>query len=263
MPLDHIVILALVQGITEFLPISSSAHLILVPYLLGWEDQGLLVDVAMHGGTLVALVLYFHQDIKDLFWGALKLLRGRMDEGGRLFLLLCLMTLPAVMVGLTLRALGIQLRSVEIIVYTTLFFGALLYAADRWGAFHGTVQDLTIPKALLLGIFQSLALIPGVSRSGACMTCARGLGFARPESARISFLMSIPTIIAAATHTGFEAWKTHAAVSFIDIALCLGFSAFFGFLAIAFMMYWLKKSTLTVFVLYRLILGGILLKVIF
>lgn len=255
MTLHEIIILSFVQGFTEFLPISSSGHLILIPHLLGWKDQGLLNDVAMHLGTLLAVLVYFRKDVLDLIQGCLELVHGRINGGGRLFLMLVIATIPAVITGYSLSYFEINLRDVKIIAFATLVFGIVLYVADRVGPLTKQLNQMSYLDAFVVGLGQAFALIPGTSRSGACLTIARFKGFNRIDSARFSFLMSIPTILAAATHTALKACKSDTLILNTEVVLCIGFSALFGFMAIHFMMYWLKKSTMTLFVTYRILLG--------
>ena len=259
MTLQQIITLSFIQGLTEFLPISSSGHLILMPHFLGWKNQGLLVDVSLHVGTLFAVLFYFHKETWQITTGFFNLLKGKVDKGGILFLQLCVATIPAVIFGFSLRYFGFHPRGIQTIAFTIIFFGALLYVADKVGPLRYTLTQMSYTKAFLFGIAQACALIPGTSRAGACLIAGRFFGFKRPDAARFTFLMSIPAIIAAATHQGFEAWQKGQTVINNDILLCILFSGLFGFMAIAFMMYWLKRSTMTLFVLYRFLLGGALL----
>lgn len=258
MSLQQIISLSFIQGLTEFLPISSSGHLILMPKVFGWKDQGLLVDVAMHVGTLFAVLVYFHKDVVSMVRGGLGLLRGRIDKGGKLFLMLCLGTIPAVIVGFSLRHYGLHPRGVVVVAAMTLIYAFVMLIVDKVFPLRNGFSQVTFPRAFLFGCAQALALIPGTSRSGICLIAGRFMGFKRPDAAQFAFLLSIPAILAAATHQAFEAWQVGQTVINKDILLCVLFSALFGFMAIAFMMYWLKRSTLTVFVIYRLILGSVL-----
>lgn len=195
----QIVVLALVQGVTEFLPVSSSGHLVLVSALTGWPDQGLGMHVALHAGTLLAVLLYVRADSLGLVRGALGLVRGRVTGEARLLLLLALATLPLVAAGLLAQVLIMaHARAVGVIAATTLLFGALLLVADRRAGTR-TVADVTIAHALVIGGAQTLALIPGTSRSGITLTAACLLGYRRDEAARLALLLSIPAIVGAAT----------------------------------------------------------------
>ena len=194
MSLEQIIVLAVVQGITEFLPISSSGHLILIPALTGWKDQGILTDVMVHLGTLFAILIYFGRDVWRLITGGLMLLRGKVTDDGRLALYIIIATIPAVVFGIALKKLGITDldRNVAIVAWNTILFGLLMLVADTYGAQTKTIADVTLPSALMIGVAQALALIPGTSRSGVTMTAARFLGFQRPDCARFSFLLGIP-----------------------------------------------------------------------
>ena len=256
----HLVVLALVQGITEFLPISSSGHLILVPKLTGWVDQGLGLDVAMHIGTLAAVVLYFHRDMRILLGGARDMLSGRQTAAARLLWQLALATVPVVLAGFLLQDLiAEEWRSAALIAFTTAAFGILLWLADRKAdRASATVTSLTWRTALIIGIAQAVALIPGVSRSGITMTAALFLGLTRPESARFSLLLSIPTTAAAGTLATIEMIRAGDSAA-QDQALLAGLLAFgCAFLAIAGLMRWLKQASFRPFVIYRLLLAALL-----
>ncbi|MEM1151500.1 MAG: undecaprenyl-diphosphate phosphatase [Pseudomonadota bacterium] len=264
MTLFDIVVLALIQGITEFLPISSSAHLILWPLLTGRSDQGVTMDVAVHLGTLVAVMLFFRADMLRLWSGVGDILRLRFATGnGRLVLLLAAATVPAVVAGLTLKLSGAMegLRSVEVIGWATLIGGILLWLADRLGEQTRTGVSWNLKSALLMGLAQAAALIPGTSRSGACMTMARALGFERSEAARLALLMAVPTILAAGLV------ETAGVIQDGDLKLSqeLLLGAALSFIAAmaalwTMMRMFLQNWTMTPFVIYRLILGtGLLL----
>ncbi|MCP4923826.1 MAG: undecaprenyl-diphosphate phosphatase [bacterium] len=256
-----IIFLSFIQGLTEFLPISSSGHLVLIPHLLGWEDQGLLLDVAMHVGTLLAVVAYFWRDIKDMFFALPSLLKGDFSsqETNRI-LQLCLGTLPAVALGLLITTLDLKTRSVTMIACNLIIFGLLLKWADWKGEQTRTIREMTYKKAFLVGCAQSITLFPGVSRAGICLTATRFFGFKRHDAAKFTFLLSIPAITAAATNTGYKAFKAGELAGHLgDVFLFIFFSFLFGLGAIAFMMRWLQKSNVNVFVIYRLALGIFLL----
>jgi len=257
----NLVVLAIVQGITEFLPISSSAHLILVPQLFGWADQGLAIDIAVHLGTLLAVMAYFHGEVRRLIVGGLKLVTGRADGDTRLLLQIVVATIPVVVLGIALKDIvANELRSPLIIAGTTIGFGVVLYFADRKGdAAERTLAGMTYRDALLIGLFQALALVPGVSRSGITMTAALFLAFSRTEAARFSLLMSIPTIIAAGLLGGLELWQSGDATLQADAVYAAALSFVAALLAIWAMMAWLRRFSFTPFVIYRLVLGAFLL----
>lgn len=264
-PLLHLIVLAIVQGITEFLPISSSAHLILVPALTGWTDQGLAIDVAMHIGTLFAVMLYFRRDVARLASGGFDALRGNVTADARLCLQVIAATVPVVIAGLLLKdVIANDWRSPTLIAATTIMFGVVLWFADR-RADHagGIIARLTWRDVMIIGAAQTLALVPGVSRSGITMTAALLLGQSRPEAARFSLLLSIPTTAAAGTLGGYELIRSGNAALQGD-ALIAGALAFASaLLAIAGLMAWLKRASFTPFVIYRLALGLILTAALF
>lgn len=260
MDLLQLVVLALVQGITEFLPISSSAHLILIPALFGWSDQGMLIDVALHVGTLAAVAGYFWRECLRMGEGSVSLLRGRYDGGAKLLLLVIIGTLPVVVVGVAFQeAIAIHLRSAGLIAVTTIAFGLLLYLADRSGRRTEIMEAMTWRHALLIGLAQCLALIPGTSRAGITMTAALFLGYQRAEAARFSLLLSIPTTAAAGCLIGLQLWKGGDLALQTDALLAAGFAFIAAWLAIGGMMAWLRRASFTPFVFYRLFLGVSLL----
>ncbi len=262
MPLLHLILVAIIQGVTEFLPISSSGHLILLPNLLGIQDQGQAIDVAVHVGTLGAVILYFRQEVRRVVHGLLKSLHGEFHgPDARLALLLALATIPVVIVGLLLKLTGGSeaLRSVTIIAWTTLVFGVVLWWADRSGPVEKNSDEWTAKDAFVMGLWQVLSLIPGTSRSGITITGARQLGYAREDAARLAMLMSIPTIIASGTLLGFEVAHDMDA----GLARDAGIAAVFAFVAalgaLHFMMRLLKSVSFTPYVIYRIALGLFLL----
>lgn len=260
MPHLHIVFLSIVQGITEFLPISSSGHLILVPKLFGWKDQGLVMDVAVHLGTLGAVLIYFWRDVLRLFRGFIALFRGKITQDTYLFFALCLGTIPAVLFGLALTYVGTEnLRSFAVIGWTSIIFGCALYGIDRFSESDLNLNALTLKKAWWIGMAQAVALIPGTSRSGITITMGRALGFSRVEAARFAFLLCIPSIIAAATLTSYQAVKSGELLMIQQLFVAVAVSFCAGLVAIAFMLRWLKHSNFTIFIAYRLALGFFLL----
>jgi len=259
--LQHIILLAVVQGITEFLPISSSGHLILAPALTGSPDQGLLVDVAVHVGTLAAVLMYFWRDVFAMLGGFVRLFTGRINAGARLAIHIVLATIPVVAVGFYLKVSGIeeQLRSVEIIAWTTLGFGILLWIADKVGMTINRLEHMRWGGALFIGLAQVLALIPGTSRSGITMTAARFMGYERSDAAQFSMLMSIPVILGAGLLAGIDLQQAGNIALNEDILLAAGLSFLTALIAIAVLMNWLKRSSFTPFAIYRVLLGGGLL----
>ena len=263
MPILHIVLLALVQGVTEFLPISSSGHLVLVPWFAGWQDQGLTLDVAVHVGTLGAVAAYLWRDLADMLGGLGRMIKGKgVNTSARLAFYLVLGTLPIIGAGYAMNKYypgGI--RSIEVIGWATLGFGVLLWVVDRFGLTLRRMEHLGLSDALIIGVSQCLALIPGTSRSGITMTAGRLLGMERIDCARFSMLLSIPAIVGAGTLKGLELYESGNAVLIGDVLTAAGLSFFSALVAIALMMAWLRRASFTPFVIYRLGLGGVLLAI--
>lgn len=262
MSLFHLLIVAIIQGITEFLPVSSSGHLILLPNLTGLEDQGQVIDVAVHVGTLGAVILYFWRDVKSAFFGFFRLLVGKMDTAGsKLAFLLIIATIPVILFGLFLKLTGLDdaLRSMAVIGWTMLIFGVVLYWADQKGSHEKTASAWSLKDAIIMGLYQAIALIPGTSRSGITITGARQLGYNREDAARLAMLMSIPTIIASGTLLGLEVASTANMALAKDGAIAAGFAFLSALLALSLMMRLLKSVSFTPYVIYRVILGVILL----
>lgn len=262
MPLLHIAVLALVQGITEFLPVSSSGHLVLVPRFTCWPDQGLVIDVAVHVGTLLAVMLYFWRDLWEMLAGLWRVLKGRSDRHARLAGYIVAATVPVVVAGFLLNHyMPGGIRGIEVIAWTTLGFGILLYVADSIGMTVNRVEHLRMGDAIIIGLAQVLALVPGTSRSGITMTAGRLLGMERPDAARFSMLLSIPAIIGAGSLKGWDLYQSGDLALTMDAALAAGLAFFAALIAIALMMAWLKRAGFTPFVVYRVVLGLFLLSV--
>ncbi len=264
MPILHLILVALIQGITEFLPVSSSGHLILVPRLTGLDDQGQVIDVAVHVGTLGAVVLYFRSDVARAFAGLLKIAQRDFDDpNARLALGLIIATVPVVLAGLVLKLTGLDdaLRSIAVVGWATLIFGVVLYWADQSGGSEKASGDWTARDALTMGLFQVLALIPGTSRSGITITAGRKLGYARADAARLAMLMSIPTILASGVLLGLEVAVTMDAAAARDAGIAAIFAFVAALAALAIMMRLLKSVSFTPYVIYRIALGIILLGV--
>ncbi len=263
MPTLHLVVLALIQGITEFLPVSSSGHLVLAPRLLHWPDQGLALDVAVHVGALGAVVIYLWRDIWEMLVGLTRVLRGRRDKGGKLAALVIVATLPVIGAGFALNHyMPAGIRSLEVIAWATLGGGILLYLADNIGMTLRRMEHLEVSDALIIGLAQALALIPGTSRSGITMTAGRILGMERRDAARFSMLLSIPAIFGAGGLKGWELYQAGNAELTADAFIAAGLAFISALIAIALMMAWLKRSTFAPFVIYRILLGVALLAVV-
>ena len=254
-------IIALVQGITEFLPISSSGHLILIPYITDFPDQGPLIDVAVHVGSLLAIVIYFWRDVLGLARGGFSTVGLANDPlQKRLFLWVLVGTIPAVALGLFLK-MGDYLegfRSTDLVAINLIVYGLLLGAADRWGRQVKSFEDVTLRDAVLVGIAQAMALIPGTSRSGVTMTAARALGYDRVEAARFSFLLAIPAVAGAGLLAILDLAEASQQMQWD--ALGAGILTFIAaFATMAFLMNFLKKASMLVFVIYRVAVGILLL----
>lgn len=261
MSLVHAVLLALLQGITEFLPISSSAHLILAPYFFGWDDQGLVFDVATNTGTLLAVVLYFRRDLLELVRG----LRGSSTVEGmpssRFLAAWIVGTIPVAVAGLLLYDfIAGEARNPTLIAATSIGFGLLLWVGDRWGRRRRELDSLTVWDGLWIGIAQAVALIPGTSRSGITITLALMLGFKRPAAARFSFLLAIPVGVLAAAKDALD--LLGGDVPEVGLAaLAVGFvvSAVSAYAVIGWLLRWLERQNLSIFVVYRVLLGAVIL----
>lgn len=249
-------VLGAVQGITELLPISSSAHLYLVPTVLGWPYVGVAFDVAMHAGTLLALVVAFLDDWLRMIRDGFTSDPTRRSEARQLFGMIVVGTIPALIAGKLLGDAADQLRSVPLQACMLLVFGIVLWAADR---FTARSSDRRLPgwgTSLAVGLAQALALVPGVSRSGITMTTGRLAGLSRVSSARFSFLLSTPITLAAVLYTGLL--KSRGLLSQVPVStLLIGMasSAVFSFIAIQFMLGMLRRTGFGVFAVYRVVLA--------
>lgn len=258
--LHHILILAIVQGLTEFLPISSSGHLVITGKLLGWPDQGLTIDVAIHVGSLLAVMLYFWRDVGRMAVGVGRIATGRGGPPAQLVVNLVIATLPIVVVGFLAKDyVAHALRNVELIAWASIGFGILLWLADWIGMTIRRMEHIGWASALAIGFMQILALIPGASRAGVTMTAGRAMGMERSEAARFSMLLSIPTILGAGALAGWDVYKAGDVRLGLDMAIAAGLSFVSAFLSIVLIMAWLKRAGFGPFVLYRIALGGFLL----
>ena len=251
--------LAAIQGFTEFLPISSSAHLILPSQVLGWPDQGLAFDVAVHVGSFVAVVIYFRREIQQLVTGWVKSLGGPQTPESHLAWYIIIATVPASITGLIFGGfIEVHLRSMAVIAATTILFGLLLGWADYRYRGSKTIDQLTWKTALIVGAAQALALIPGTSRSGITMTAALMLGFDRISAARFSFLLSIPIIALSGGYKGLELLG-QASVPWFEIMIGTVLSALTAYLCIHSFMRFVERVGMLPFVIYRLLLGAVLI----
>ncbi len=258
----YVLYLSVLQGLTEFLPVSSSGHLILFSKFTSFPDQGLVLDVAVHFGSILAVMLYFSSTLFDILkslWKT-KFLPTFKDENAKLFWLLIIGTIPIIFAGLLLRNYGTEwLRSTRLVGWTILGYGLLLFFADSCSMTIRQIKHMGVMDAVLIGLAQCLALIPGTSRSGITITMARFLGLERTEAAKFSMLLSIPAIIGA---TALVCWKIVVQGNFAEISQVFDgvvYSYVASILAIYIVMWWLKKSTFLPFVIYRIALGSFLL----
>jgi undecaprenyl-diphosphatase len=254
------VVLAVVQGLTEFLPVSSSGHLVLMPRLLGWADQGLAFDVAVHVGTLLAVLLYFRRDLLPLMRGLLRWLSGdRQDAQGRLAVNLLLGTIPVGLVGLFFNKwIEAHLRSPFVIAFQMAVFGIVLWLVDRYGRRSRGELEVTVPQAMLIGLGQALALVPGTSRSGITMTMGLLSGLTREAAARFAFLLAIPGIGAAGVLEGLKvATGAVATVPVNEMLIGMSVSALVGFACIHVFLRFITRIGFTPFLWYRLVLAAV------
>jgi undecaprenyl-diphosphatase len=254
------VILGAVQGITEFLPISSSAHLILIPWFLGWPDLGLTFDVALHLGTLLSLLLYFGRDWQDLvraFWLSLKERQIGGDPLRRMSWLLLLGSLPAVLVGLLAEeVIEGRFRNPASIAALMICLGGVLFYADRSRGLKKGVEEIGLREALVIGLAQATALFPGVSRSGVTITAGLFLGLRREAAARFSFLLASPIVAGAALFKGLSLLKSGLSpADRIPFLLGISSAALLGFLSIRYLLRYLQRGRLAPFAFYRWVVG--------
>ena len=245
-------ILAIIQGITEFIPVSSSSHLIIFSELSNFNFRSLEIDVSLHLGSLIAIILYFRKDLIQI------------TKNKNLVLLFLFGSLPLFIVGFFIYYTGLidYLREIKIIAWTTLVFGIVLYFADKFKIQRNIDKDLTIKNILLIGLFQVFALIPGASRSGVVITAGRLLNFNRYDSLKISFYLSIPAL-AGASILGIKDALEKGIEFNILVLFSIIFSFLFSYLTIKYFFIYVKKFTLNIFVYYRILLAGLLLIIIY
>lgn len=275
MPITHIVVLALLQGITEFLPVSSSAHLIFPSQLLGWQDQGLAFDVAVHVGTLLAVIFYYMSDLVQITTHTIEsIIKRRQTPLSRIGWYIVIATIPAGLAGLLLESfVSTVARSIHVIAYTTIGFGILLGIASylnrkiNWrtiinmqGQRADSLRQMTLSQAVIIGFAQALALIPGTSRSGITLTAGLFLGLRPEAAARFSFLLSIPIIIASGSLEGYKL-LTEPNMGANPVEMLIGgvISFVTAIIVINLFMRFISKSGMAIFVIYRILLGCALL----
>ncbi len=248
----EILILSAIQGISEFLPISSSAHLILISNFYDFKTSSLLIDISLHLGSLFAIMFYFKKDLFDL------------KNNKRLLGLIIVGSIPLMIFGYILHSSDLIyfVRNVEIIAWTTLFFGFILYFSDQSKTEKNISKNLNLKSIIFIGIFQILALIPGVSRAGITITAARFLNYNRVDSTKISFLLSIPALIGASSLGITDAFKETLEISYLSI-IAIVLSFLFSFITVKYFLKYVNNFSLNIFVIYRVFLGIILLLIIY
>ena len=248
----EILILSAIQGISEFLPISSSAHLILISNFYDFKTSSLLIDISLHLGSLFAIMFYFKKDLFDL------------KNNKRLLGLIIVGSIPLMIFGYIIHSSDLIhfVRNVEIIAWTTLFFGLILYFSDQSKTEKNISKNLNLKSIIFIGIFQILALIPGVSRAGITITAARFLNFNRVDSTKISFLLSIPALIGASSLGITDAFKETLEISYLSI-IAIVLSFLFSFITVKYFLKYVNNFSLNIFVIYRVFLGIILLLIIY
>lgn len=257
-------ILGIVQGLTEFLPVSSTAHLILIPWFLGLPDPGLYFDASLHFGTFLAILLFFFKDlIRILIAGVKSVKNVKKAEGdGRLFWFLLAATVPGALFGILLESkIETVFRNPALIAFTLAFFGIVIWVVDRNLKSERKLGGMNFKDAVLIGLSQALALVPGVSRSGITMVTGRYLGFSREDSVRFSFLMSAPIIFGSAVSSLLKIvkMKGSAELGLLPLLVGIGASFVFGYLSIRFLLRYVSKNSFNIFVIYRLILASLVL----
>jgi undecaprenyl-diphosphatase len=258
MTLTLLLIIAVVQGLTEYLPVSSSAHLIFIPLLLGQEPQSVLIDVLAHLGSLRAVLIYFRTEVWSLVTGIFGWLSGKTAPGARLALLIAIATPPVMILGAIFYFAGLldAVRSPAVIAGATLIFALPLWLADRYAPRLKDVDALTVRDAIVIGLAQTIALIPGSSRSGLMMTAARAMGATRQAAAKFAMLTSIPVIAAFGLQSGLELARGEAdGASLVDGLIAAGLSFAASLLAIHLMIRLVDRLGFLPFVIYRIVLG--------
>ena len=258
----HAFLLSVIQGVTEFLPISSSAHLVLLPIIMDWRDQGIIIDIAAHFGSLLAVVFYFRSDLQKLIIGWFQSFGSstNVNEDGRLAWLLIWATLPIMVAAIIFNVYALEhIRDAVIIATASIIFGLLLWVADLRRKNTRKIKELTLKDAILIGLAQSVALVPGASRAGVTITAGIWLGLSRVEAARFSFLLAIPTILAAAIFGCYRATQVEIMVQWGLVFGVVTCSAVSAFLCIHWFIKFVSQIGMLPFVLYRILLGVVLL----
>ena len=249
----EILILSAIQGIFEFLPVSSAAHLVLISSFYDFVNQNLLIDICLHLGSLLAIIFYFRDDLSNFI------------KNKNFLIKILIATAPIIPVGYILYQTGLiyKLRSLSIIGWMSLIFGIFLYISDKTKITKKIITDFNNKSALTIGLLQVLALIPGVSRSGITITTGRALGYSRYEAAKISFFLSIPTLMAASFLGIFNIYKEGSAeLNFLAI-IAIIFSSIFSYISIAIFLNYIQKFTLNIFIIYRIVISLFILGLVY
>jgi len=249
----EILILAVIQGVFEFLPVSSFAHLVIISKYYAFNNQNLLIDICLHLGSLIAIIFYFRKDLSDFI-------------KNKIFLIKILVgTIPIIPIGYILYQTGLinNLRSLEVIGWMSLIFGILLYLSDKTKITKKIDAEFTNKSAIIIGLFQVLSLVPGVSRSGITITSGRLLGFSRVDSAKISFFLSIPTLGAASFLGIYNIYKEESAELNFLALIAIIFSSIFSYFTIALFLNFIKKFSLNIFIIYRIFLSLLILSIVY
>ncbi len=261
MPILHIFILSAVQGVTEFLPISSSGHLQMLPMISNIEKQTVLIDVSVHLGTLGGVIIFFFKDITKILNGFSNILKGKKSADGKIFIMIVVATIPLIIVGgiVWITNSVYLFRSIEIIAWATLLFGILLYISDKFFLTVRNIETITTFQAIIFGLAQVISIIPGTSRSGIIITFARFFGYKRTDSAKFAMLLSIPAIILPGILSTWEILSSENIKLQHDFFISLFVSFIFSLIALSLLMRWLKKSSFFPFAFYRIIIGILML----
>ena len=260
MDILHLVLLGLVQGLTEFLPVSSSAHLVLLPFVAGWQDQGLVYDVAAHGGSLAAVVGYFRHDLQQILKNCSLPFTAQQSADSQILWYICVASIPVGFAGLAFHELiSTTLRDPQIIAVASIVFGLALLMADKLGSGKRDRSQMRWRDAILIGFAQVLALVPGTSRSGITITMGLALGMDRQSASRFSFLLAIPVILAASAYESFQLMSVSQSVDWIPVLTVFVISLVSAWCSIHFFLKLLARTGMLPYVLYRVALGVVLL----
>lgn len=253
----YLILLSFIQGATEFLPVSSSAHLLILPYITNIKDQGIIIDISAHIGSLLAVCYFYRKDINGILKAFFSKKCNENVKEKKLSLKLIFAFLPIVIFGIIMLAFNIsEIRNPKVVIYTSAIFGVILYLADLYGKKKKDINELSYTSAILIGLSQILATIPGVSRSGITLTTAMACGQSRASSLKFTFLLSIPTITLIAMGSFIKfIFLMPIEINYYYICITVVFSFIFSLFAIKFILNWVKKSSFKIFAIYRILLA--------